>query len=100
MGCLSEADVTPKEKEIRALKFGWFKIFIGFTVPDIIKVYPRDRDIFSAYRVAKEQFAITHSASQCMRLTFVLFLRIKQRAGDRSRGAACGDRSRQLYIFF
>jgi len=92
MRCLSEAGVTPKEKEIRALKF---KIFIGFTVPDIIKVYPRDWDIFSAYRVAKGQFAIAHCASQCMRLTLVLFLRIKQRTGDRNRGVARGDRSRQ-----
>jgi len=95
MRCLSEVGVTPKEKEIRALKFGWIKIFIGFTVPDIIKVYPRDRDIFSAYRFAKEQFAIAHCAPQRMRLTLVLFLRIKQRAGDRSRGVVRGDRNRQ-----
>jgi hypothetical protein len=72
MRCLSEAGVTPKGKEIRALKFGYFKIFIGFTVPDIIKVYPLDRDIFSAYRVAKEQLAIAHCASQCMRITLGL----------------------------
>lgn len=64
-------------------------------MPDTIKVYPRDRDIFAAYRVAEEQFAIAHCASLCMRLTLGLFLRIKQRAGDRSRGVARGDHSRQ-----
>jgi hypothetical protein len=64
-------------------------------VPDIIKVYPRVRDIFSAYRVTKEQFTIAHCAPQYMRLTIGLFLRIKQRAGDRRRGVARGDHSRQ-----
>jgi len=64
-------------------------------VPDIIKVYPRDRDIFSAYRVTKERLAIAHCAPQYMRLTLGFFLRIKQRAGDRRRGVACGDHSRQ-----